>query len=326
MKGEILLYIFPQYKILIVIVMKVNLISFVSILSILIFVSISCNNQIPKKESDLKKLELKGDVLVLKEYSFIAEEKFGEIVIGKPKWEDYWGRDKQMDFNNSGFLIKKVEYNWPISQFNMLGEFSETYKDMISTYKYDSVGNLEEVLMIYEDSSFYCKYVYHYDKYGKLTKLNWFKDEYLEKSMNQDIYNYYYNEDDLVILEEKVSPRRDRINLTINMYDDLGQKIRDETYYFNMDCHLGEWEYKYDELGNLVEENQMTGWYIESKTTFKYDNLQNPIEKIKYDSDGKIETKSTYKYEYDEIGNWIKRIDFIDDTPSFILTREITYK
>ena len=262
----------------------------------------------------------------VKEFSYTAEEKFGEIVKGKTKWEDYWGRDKKMDFNKIGNLIKKVEYNWPVMQLSMLGGYSEIYKDMITTYRYDSIGNLKDYLMIYSDSSFYSKSVYKYDKYGKLIELKWYRDSRLENSSERDTYRYFYNEDGQIIFEEKLDFQDRRINLTLNSYNEKGQIIKDETYYFNLDCFPGEWEYEYDELGNLIEKNQMTGRYIDSKTTYKYDNLQNPIEKIEYDSDGKIDSKREHKYEFDKIGNWVKRIDIIDDIPQYILIREIEYK
>jgi len=44
-----------------------------------------------------------------------------------------------------------------------------------------------------------------------------------------------------------------------------------------------------------------------------------------YNSDGILYTWYTYQYEYDEQGNWIKKIDFENDVPGFILERYYNY-
>jgi hypothetical protein len=49
------------------------------------------------------------------------------------------------------------------------------------------------------------------------------------------------------------------------------------------------------------------------------------IEKNKYDSDGSLDWKETYQYEYDKAGNWTKRIEFWNEIPARIYERKYEY-
>ena len=51
--------------------------------------------------------------------------------------------------------------------------------------------------------------------------------------------------------------------------------------------------------------------------TWKYNVIIN--------ADGILSSKETYKYEFDEKGNWIKRINFINQIPKLIDEREYEY-
>jgi hypothetical protein len=44
-----------------------------------------------------------------------------------------------------------------------------------------------------------------------------------------------------------------------------------------------------------------------------------------YNSDGSLRSKNTYKYEFDKQGNWIKKIEFKDGIPEYILERQYEY-
>ena len=59
--------------------------------------------------------------------------------------------------------------------------------------------------------------------------------------------------------------------------------------------------------------------------SFKYDDKGNEIERNRHKSDWIVDCEYTYKYELDTINNWIKRIDFKNDKPQYILEREIEY-
>tara|TARA_B100000427_G_C15087117_1_gene411089 strand:+ start:66 stop:452 length:387 start_codon:yes stop_codon:yes gene_type:complete len=69
---------------------------------------------------------------------------------------------------------------------------------------------------------------------------------------------------------------------------------------------------------------------LRRKETRKYDDNGNGTEYAKYNSDGSLKYKMTFKYEYDSKNNWIKAISFevkndAFKTPKEIIEREIEY-
>ena len=81
--------------------------------------------------------------------------------------------------------------------------------------------------------------------------------------------------------------------------------------------------YRYDEKGNKTEQTTYNPDGSLNKNTYKYSENGKLTEVNEYDSDGSLH--STSKYEYDNQGNWIKRIDFEDAIPKHILEREYEY-
>jgi len=90
--------------------------------------------------------------------------------------------------------------------------------------------------------------------------------------------------------------------------------------------HESDFQKKYDEKGNQIEGNRYdSDGSLNWRYTYKYDEKGNLIEWNRYDSDGSLYTQWTYKYEFDEQGNWIKRVEFENEIPQFILIREYEY-
>jgi hypothetical protein len=56
-----------------------------------------------------------------------------------------------------------------------------------------------------------------------------------------------------------------------------------------------------------------------------YDDKGNETEWNSYKPDGSLDVKETYKYDYDETGNWIKETKFRNGNPEIIIEREIKY-
>ena len=87
-----------------------------------------------------------------------------------------------------------------------------------------------------------------------------------------------------------------------------------------------EFSYKaVDRFGNIEKGKRERNNIWDSDLQRKYDEKGNNIEVNWYNSDGSLASKWTYKYEFDKQGNWIKRIDFKDEIPEFILEREYEY-
>ena len=84
---------------------------------------------------------------------------------------------------------------------------------------------------------------------------------------------------------------------------------------------------KYDFKGNVIESisyNAING-SVNSKTTYKYDEKGNEIAVNRYNADGTMNYKYTYKYEFDTTGNWIKKTIINDDKPKELTERVIEY-
>jgi len=61
------------------------------------------------------------------------------------------------------------------------------------------------------------------------------------------------------------------------------------------------------------------------KTLFKFDEKGNKTEESRYDINGNLVLDVNYKYDYDDKGNWIRKIKFENEIPEYILEREIEY-
>jgi hypothetical protein len=106
--------------------------------------------------------------------------------------------------------------------------------------------------------------------------------------------------------------------------------------------------YAYDRHGRLLEKTMRMGTLSESRTTYRYDDRDNPIEQVEEDQDRELgvdkpgDTPRTrnetvrrhdvrFEYQYDREGNWTERIASTRREPNAIFQRsnverrEITY-
>lgn len=107
------------------------------------------------------------------------------------------------------------------------------------------------------------------------------------------------------------------------------QKIENDWTIENLKCKVksySEFSYKAeDRFGNIEKGRRKRNNILEYDFQNKYDEKGNQIESNSYNSDGSLDSKWTYKYEFDKQGNWVKRIDFEDGIPKFLLEREYEY-
>ena len=61
------------------------------------------------------------------------------------------------------------------------------------------------------------------------------------------------------------------------------------------------------------------------KVFFKYDDKENLILQEGVDENGQDFLPIRYKYEFDKRGNWIKRVEYVGDKPTFVLERQFEY-
>ncbi|MBV7440439.1 hypothetical protein KRX57_03330 [Weeksellaceae bacterium TAE3-ERU29] len=141
---------------------------------------------------------------------------------------------------------------------------------------------------------------------------------------NKGIYCTYKYDERGNLIEERITRAKDgsSAGYKINSYDESNNKIEEKKY-----SSAGVLDtrniYKYNEKGELIQQSIYTSDKLYSNIYYKYNNRGERIEeKYEYSS---IIINSTYKYKYDEKGNWINRIEFIDDKPKYIEERKYEY-
>ena len=87
--------------------------------------------------------------------------------------------------------------------------------------------------------------------------------------------------------------------------------------------------YKYDQRGRLIETTLTALRIILDHETIKYDEAGNE-EVSSFDEQGRLGSKTVITYEYDDRGNWIKRLtsrqgEFGPSTQESLMRRTITY-
>lgn len=196
-------------------------------------------------------------------------------------------------------------------------KFGEITKDRLmwkETSKYDERGN--EIESFAYDAIGTLRWKIEFDIDGKKIK----KSEYANDGSWKMKYTYKYD--------------KQGNETEINAYDSEGNLRWKETFTYNDDGNIVEWNqggglkynYKYDERGNHIE------WIctniegkLKWKAKYKYDDKGNKTELNARDPNGELILKDTHMYEFDEKGNWIRRISFLDKSRTEITERVIEY-
>ena len=181
------------------------------------------------------------------------------------------------------------------------------FNDFIYNYKYDENGNM---IVGYTEESLQLRimYLFKYDENGKMVEMYSDTGDLISK----------FDENGNEIEHNECWPEKERNTKSVKKYDKKGNLIENCIYNY-MGKSVGTKTYKrYDEKDNLIEEsshNQDDS--LDSRISYKYD----------YDSRNnwikKIELRN-YKYGYDTHNNWVKT-EFPNGLPVFITVREIDY-
>lgn len=163
-----------------------------------------------------------------------------------------------------------------------------------NTFTYNSNDQKIEELTFKPDSTLWYKYFLKYNTEGHLT------EKILTKSDDHQISNWLFQ------------------------YDNQGNKTEENQYFPDRKGPTLKTVYKYDNRGNKVEEYMYnTENTLIAKWLSKYNDKNLIIEEDYYYSDGSLNAKENYSYEFDKKGNWIRQVISEDGTPKFIVIREI---
>lgn len=303
------------------------------LLFIVLILSFSSEN---KQQNDLERSNLKGKVKTLRQISYHAIDKFGEITKG--------------DIDGSGILAPGEYYN----KYNDKGFLTESIAKYFDgdtlifqeIYTYDGYGNEIEIYQSNSEGEI-GKETHKYDDKGNPIELNrYYPVDSLEATWR---YTYKYDDNDNIIEETTYTNGSsegrlvtytydDKDNLTevsvyttvgilhwknTYKYDDKGNETEMNSYSYDGSLSWKEIS-KYDDNGNKIESNRFNPYATDFKYIYKYDDKNNLIEEHTY-YDGSLSKYEIYKYDYDKKNNWIKQIHFIDGIPKYIIERQIEY-
>jgi hypothetical protein len=219
------------------------------------------------------------------------------------------------------------------SHYSAIERFGETQKGGLEykyIYKYDTNGSQIELNGYNSDgSSRGGKYTSKYDAKGNQIEVNGYSNipGIIDGRERKTIYKYDTNGNK--IEESWYDPDGSLSLITIFKYDSRGNQIEANCYNSDGSLLISRSTYKYDSRGNKIEDNFCFPYPVcdsGDKYTFKYDSRGNQIEENRYNSDGSLEYKHTFKYdEYDKTGNWVRKIKFRNDKPLVITERKIEY-
>jgi hypothetical protein len=186
-----------------------------------------------------------------------------------------------------------------------------------------------------------------FNRAGNKVEENFYRND--GKMWSKSVFSYDKNRKKI----EEVVYRADRAlwYTKITRFDSAGHIVEEEM--FKPDNSLGvRMTFVYDESGNKIEECKYTdNGKLSIRSVFKYDKNRNKIEEIMYNSEGgqivrwvskydakgrqieedyynaknQLEAKETYQYQFDSKGNWTQQIIFEDDTPKYVIRRELIY-
>jgi len=300
--------------------------------------------------TDLERLNLEGSVKSVYEVKHLATKKFGEVVKKVERDDEPWESANQIKFNTDGNKIEEIWYrsNRSISYrdtfiYNSNGKLSEVNNfrdnDSLSSSRvisYNEQGSISEIIYYDSDNSIYESYEYVYDENNLKIEMNIFSGdkELIEKTK----YTYYNNNN----LHEAYVYNADG-----SLYEKIVHHYNDDAEFTKLEIYNSENELyythnvKYDDNSNVLETvtNQemsarvsednryliLDSYTITRRESFEYNN-SGFVKKIeKYRSDEKSETFETHKFTYDQNNNWIRKIEYLDGNPEYLVIRSIEY-
>lgn len=255
-----------------------------------------CIGQTVKRETDIKKDDLKGNVKTVNQYVYNAFEKFGEIILDSSSIELDENYIKL--YNTNGYIIDETKYNSNGSPQRFVYSIDD-WGNIIEKSHYDSNNKLiNDFKKIYnlknkiiEEKKFHCTYIWVYNKSDALTE-----------------FNTYNTSGELI----------ERKTLT---YDSKGNHI--ETYHYKSDGLLSHrYTYKYDYNGEKIEfKIYNSANKLDYSESYKYDEKGKILELIMLTTEGSLNSKSNYYYDDDIYFD--KKIDWRWGS---CLRRTISYK
>lgn len=259
-----------------------------------------------QKISKTSELGLKGEVKSFKVTPYKVNEVFGEVE--KAGRVDYWRGDVISIFDKKGFKTQSDRYD-------RAGQLQQRI-----FYKYNSAGHRISRDTYNSAGRIVLRHVYVYNEKAFPVACN----GYEPTAGLVESYTYKTDERGRII-EETCVKTSQPICLNYKLtYDKDGKLLTN--------CSEGKEEkdnwcekYTYDKHGRITQIELLKKGVLDKKTIITYDNKGNELNIKNFDGNNNFQDEREYTYLYDEKGNWIQRIEYVNKFPRLLMEREITY-
>lgn len=199
--------------------------------------------------------------------------------------EDFRYINYQLEFDEKGNLTERRGYNQ---------DESLSFK---TNYKYNDKGYKTELSVYNPDGSLRYKTIFKTDELGKIIE----EYGYDSEGSLERVEKHEYNDNGKIIETKSYKPDGTLFTQMTHKYDEKGNTIERCLRLPNLEEYDIKNVYKHDDKGNVIEEN------------------------LFHASNNISSKKTTYEYEFDQSGNYIKKIVFENGVPKQVVEREIEY-
>ncbi|MCE3225682.1 MAG: hypothetical protein K0S32_233 [Bacteroidetes bacterium] len=271
----------------------------------------SCGSKIKPDKTSLQQEGLRGKV---KKITQIEKTASYELVNGDTTFifQNYFSDDSFiLSYDEKGNSTERIS-------FNSDGTVDEKY-----IYKFNTEGRLTEIIITDSLDKPKDKCTWKYDSEGNAVEKNMFMND---EHKNQRLIADY--DDNFNVTEQKLYSHSNELCFVYRFeYNEKGYKtqwqVLDPEDMGIFQCN----KYSYDDKGNLITEDIYEfGDELKSKKIFNYDSKNNLTrEQNKHATKKTFDEDLVYKYEFDSIGNWIKKTIYKNGSLSSVIEREFEY-
>lgn len=263
-----------------------------------------------KITNDIEDANLVGPIKSITERQYIAVQDFENVRRGDPYRPDENDWDIKINFNKDGYIVEQT-------QLSIGGDDTVTCTSLV----YDSIKTNLKVLEITDnENGEVVRYeITKYNKAGKPDTI--VTTDAFGKPQNQIVINYENNGKKQIknyysangnLYQKEVTIFDGEYPISVETYNSEGALII---------CHRDIWKNGLRDSTVFFNENGVAV----ARLGFDYDSHGNIINQHGVDENGEPFRVDTYEYEYDNRGNWVRRVYRLDGKPYYMMERVIEY-
>ena len=221
-------------------------------------------------------------------------------------------------YDRAGRLVEQVLYNPDGTHFQR------------KVRSYSQGGQPSKEIVYAPDGALWHRMVWTYDERGAMTTAARYEAD--GTILSKEIFSYNGTTPKPV---ESVSQDKDEtfFGRVVYRYDSAGRMV-ERSWVDDERKPVSRNVYAYDERGNLITVKVYDRQdALSSRWGYSYDDKRNRTEWLDYHPDGSLAGRQVYRYEFDDRGNWTKKViaDWISDgqagtlEPSEVVHRTLSY-